>query len=406
MINKVAIINSVFDYGSTGNLARQLYEYGKNKGYETFAFFGRGDTYADKHIIRIDSKAEVYLHKILTLITGYEGIYSNRATKSLIKKLEEEKINKIILLNIHGYYLNEYKLLGYLKKFDIRTVYLSPDEYPGLGKCCFNNGCNKYKTECYNCKQVKGYPKSLFFDRSREIFQKKKKCYDGFQNLVVAGPHTNIEKFKESELLKKIKLSKLDWGIDINQYRYSLNQQLYQKYNIPQDKILILTVAKYSMKRKGVADFFFPVARNLEGTSYHFINVGYDGKLSNAEIPTNMTLIPYINNQEELTEIYSICDAYLLASTSDTMPISCLIALACETPVYCFYTSGLKYIASKDSEVVNFVKIISVDALTDSVSKVTKKTIDIRKKCREYAIKRYSNDIFNATVYRLLEENI
>ena len=52
-MEKVAVINSVYEYSSTGMLTKQLYEYGTKKGYEVFVFYGRGKTVSDSHIIRI-----------------------------------------------------------------------------------------------------------------------------------------------------------------------------------------------------------------------------------------------------------------------------------------------------------------------------------------------------------------
>ncbi|MBR6019163.1 MAG: hypothetical protein IK055_02970 [Lachnospiraceae bacterium] len=69
-MDKLAIINSVYEYSSTGALTRQLYEYGKAHGNELFVFFGRGEKSTDDHIIRIDGKLEFLMYKALTRITS------------------------------------------------------------------------------------------------------------------------------------------------------------------------------------------------------------------------------------------------------------------------------------------------------------------------------------------------
>ena len=402
-MEKVAIINSVIDYGSTGQLAHELYKYAKKNEYEAYVFYGRGKKSKDKNIIKIDYDIEVFFHKVLTLLTGYQGYFSNHATNKLIKYISKLGISKVILLNIHGYYLNEKKILNFLKQNKIKTIYVTPDEYPGLGKCCYNEGCDKYQTECYDCPQKARYPKSLFFDRSNRIFNDKKEVYDGFSSLELVGPLNNIVKFKKSALTKNIQMKELSWGIDLELYNYCFDEHIYDKYKIPKDKIIILTVAKYSSEVKGVKKYFFETAKKLENTKFHFINVGYDGNLNSEEIPKNMTLINYINDQKELTKIYSIADLYLLCSTSDTMPLSCLIALACKTPISCFYTSGLKYLVDEWSIACKFIKSIDVDSVVNVIITMHKKDKKAMIECRKVAENKYSIKCFTKKVFELLE---
>lgn len=402
-MEKVAVINSVYEYSSTGALTKQLFDFGNKHGYEAFVFYGRGEKIVDNHVIRIDSKIEFYLHKLLTLITGYQGVFSNRATDKLIKYLKEKEIRRVILLNIHGYYLNEKRLLDFLKKNNIVTVYVTPDEYAGLGKCCYNKGCEKFKSECGSCPLVKDYPKSLFFDRSKQIFKRKKESYEGFNTLTIVGPETNLIKFRESALIKDKPMKRASWGVDLDLYKYVIDDSLYEKYSIPREKVIVLTVANYSNPRKGVKEYFFEIARRLQGTDYHFINVGYDGDLKKEEIPANMTTIGYINDQSELAHIYALSDLYLLASTTDTMPISCLISFACETPVCCFYTSGLKYLADRTNPAIRYCDKVNVDALEKIIRQTGKKDSLSKVACRKLAEDEYSVEAFNRKVYEIFE---
>lgn len=405
-MSSIAIINSVLDYGSTGQLARELYKAGNSLGYDMYMFYGRGKRQSDKHIIKIDFDIEVLFHKLLSLLTGYQGYFSRHATSKLIKTLIKKNISKVILLNLHGYYLNENCLFDYLKKNHVFTIYISPDEYPGLGKCCYNLDCNNYKTECKNCPSVKQYPTSLFFDRSNTIFNDKKNNYKDYKELVLVGPLNNINKFKQSALTKNIKMKELSWGIDLGLYNYELDTDICIKYNIPNDKIIILTVAKYSAKRKGVKDYFFEVAKRMVDTNYHFINVGYDGNLTKEEMPSNMTTIGYINDQRELSKIYSLADLYLLPSTSDTMPLSCLIALACGTPICCFYTSGLKFLVPEDSLAIKYIYDINVDAIKSVLLRVNKKDKNTMLECRRVAKDRYSIETFTKKIFDIFGEEI
>ena len=116
-----------------------------------------------------------------------------------------------------------------------------------------------------------------------------------------------------------------------------------------------------------------------------------------------MTTIGYMNDVEELAHLYAMSDLYLLASTTDTMPISCLISFACETPVCCFYTSGLKYLAERDNPAIKYCDDVSVDALEEIVRFTGKKDKKSMTACRRLAEDEYSIEAFNRKVYEVLE---
>ena len=400
---RLAIINSTTDVSSsTGSLGNALFQYARSKGDTPFFLYGRGKRSSESGYFKVDLYIDILFHKAMTLLTGYQGYFSNLATCRLIRYLKKENITHAILLNLHGYYLNEAKLLRFLKQNDIATLYITPDEYAGLGKCCYSFDCEKYQSGCYACPQITIYPKSLFFDRSRQIFDRKKNCYDGFKRLSFAGPESNLDKFRYSALIKDFKMYRLDWGADTSRFYNDPDEIMYEKYSIPRNKIIILTVAKYSAKRKGVADYLFPVARALENTDYHFINVGYDGNLGADDIPGNLTTIPYISDGEELRKLYSISDAYFLPSTADTQPISCLIAMACGIPVCCFYTYGLKYLAPRDAGVVRYIDEISISAVIECIRGIKELDEGTKRKCRDFACDNYSLDSFCKRSYEAL----
>lgn len=379
----------MYPIGSTGQLAEELYKYAGSHGYEPYLFYGIGEKSEDPQIIKIEGQFERAVHKGLSILFGNQGSYSSFATKRLIQVLKEKKIKKVILLNLHGYYINEGMLLEWLKENTISVVYVTCDEYAGLGKCPYSYDCTNYQHGCGNCPRLKEYPKSLFLDRTADIVKMKEKGYEN-PKIVFAGPQVNIDKFRQSYLLKDKKLSVLDWGVDLSQYKPSENKEILAKYGIPEDKIIILSVASYSDPRKGIKDYFIPASKMLNSNTYHFINVGFNGKVEEVSSQSNLTVIPYIKDQNELCELFSAADLMVIPSLYDTQPITALISFACGTPVCCFDTSGLSYIGPRDSDITVYAEDISVKSLAEAISKTKKKTAEISMKCRKYAEERYS----------------
>lgn len=398
---KYVIINSVCKSKSTGSIAYGLHSFLKEQGHTSIVCYGRDEKFEENGLIKIDSDLEVNVHAILTRLTGLQGYFSNVATTKLLRIIRKFRPDGVFLLNIHGYYLNEYRLLNFLKKNKIRTVYIMPDEYAFLGKCCYSNDCEKYKSECSNCNYIQEYPKSLLFDQSRRIFRMKQKVYNGFDNLIFVSPEFNILKAKESTLLKNHKLQVADWGIDLEKTYYDRNSSdIKKKYNIPENKRVILAVGSFINERKGIRRFFLECAKQTKCNDLVFVNVGFDG--DERECPLNYLPIKYVNNQIELSELFSCADLFVIASTADTMPLACLISLGCGTPICCFKTSGLPFLA--DDTCAYFIEPENKEMLLAAIEKTPYKNQEIIDRCRSYALKRFSDRDFYMRLLNLAKD--
>ena len=100
------------------------------------------------------------------------------------------------------------------------------DEYAYLGKCPYSFSCNQFKKACVGkCPEQKSYPKSLFFDRSKKIFEDKKKAYQCFENIVFTGPGWVVDRAKQSALLRGKRIKTLDEPIDFESCFYPRNTE-------------------------------------------------------------------------------------------------------------------------------------------------------------------------------------
>ena len=392
---KISIVNSVYQMGSTGNMAKTLTDFFEGQGHDVCAFYGRKGNSSDRRTIKVDSAFEVGFHMAASLLTGLQGHYSKKATAKLIGKLGEFSPDIVILLNVHGYYLNENSLFEYLGDADIPVLNIMPDEYPFLGKCCFSFDCTKYETKCFSCPQTRMYPLSLFLDRSTKIFEEKRVRYSRCKRLAFAGPQYSLEKARRSALLSDQKLYCLDWGIDVeDQYKPISMKQARQALGLPLDQRIFLTIGSFSDRRKGIKEYYYPCAQALNDMDALFVHVGYTEKKTG--LPENYLALPYISNQDELVKYYCAADCVVLPSLQDTMPYAALIALACGVPICCFNTSGMAYLA--DQTCCYYVEEISVAALQEQLALIPARDTEKSKVCRNYAERRYSSYRFCSTV--------
>lgn len=398
-MRNIAVINSCND-GSIGKIARKLHNFLLNHGYNSTFYFARWEEIGDKNAVKFETNFEVKLHGVLCRLTGIEGVYSNFATNRLIRMLDKQDLDAVYVVNLHGYYLNEAKLLKYIGKRNLPLVYIMGDEYPAWGKCGYQTDCNHYLDECRKCPHYKDYPNSWFFDRAHDMYLKKKEAYGILKRVAFLGPEFTINQTKVSPLLEGKNLQVIDECVDVDFYRPRDTKTLRNDLNISDDKIVISCVAPMSNPRKG-CKYFVEAARQLENDDrFVFVHVGYNIS-DKSNLPSNYIPIGFLSDQEKLAQYYSLGDLFVFPSLNDTMPNACLEAMSAGTPLLCFNISGMPYMAPES--ICALVEPTNVEQLVEKIVNTKKKTKGIIDMCRNYAVERYDNKKYHQRLIEIAE---
>lgn len=200
---KVFQIN-IFGNLSTGKIATDIYHALKDADHDGVVAFARNEIDPSVQHIRIGNLLNVYVDGVLTRLTDRAGHYSVYATKRLIKKIETYNPDIIHLHNLHGYYINVPILFEYLKKSGKPVVWTLHDCWAFTGHCCHfvAVNCDKWKSICHDCCQLKEYPASLFRDNSRQNYIEKKKMICSMDNLHIVTVSKWLEGVVRQSFLK------------------------------------------------------------------------------------------------------------------------------------------------------------------------------------------------------------
>lgn len=125
MKKRIVQINTVCT-GSTGKIMQSIKNIAEKNGYEVYNFFGRGKAMCHR-TYKICNSLDIYLHVLKSRLFDKQGFGCKRATKKLIKKIDEIKPDIIQLHNIHGYYLNIKILFEYLKTSNAKIIWTLHD---------------------------------------------------------------------------------------------------------------------------------------------------------------------------------------------------------------------------------------------------------------------------------------
>ena len=335
---KVVQINAVCGYGSTGRICAEISEYIKND-IENYILFGNGES---KHFAakRLNSDFGVKIHGLLSRLTGKQGYFSIVHTNKIIKELEKIKPDIVHLHNMHGNYIHFNKLLNYLAKKDIATVITLHDCWFFTGKCTHYtvDKCYKWQTGCYNCPSLKKDNPSWFFDRTKKMWNDKKKHFEAIPRLGVIGTSQWVTDEAKKSFLVNAKIIKriYNW-IDTKVFN---NQNINIKNNcsIPDNKFLILLISAFWSEETKKFKDAIELSKKIDD-DMHIIMVGKG--MNDFDFPKNMTKITYVGDTEELASIYSSADVYVHLSYEDTFGKVIAEAMACGTPAIVYDSTGI-----------------------------------------------------------------
>lgn len=351
MKKKIAYINVVCN-GSTGKIVYDIAKKAETEGYETYCFFGRGNPRKDIKCIKIGNKLSVNFHALLARI-GLNGHGSYFATKKLVKNLKEINPDIIHMHNIHGYYINLKVLFKYLKKdYQGKIVWMLHDCWTFTGHCSYYSTikCNKWMECCHNCPQLKYYPKE-YIDTTKMEYLFKKNLFNGLNSMTLITPSYWLENEAKKSFLKSYPIKTIHNGIDFDIFKPIIDNDIYEKYNIPKNKKILLGVANIWEDRKGL-NIFLELSKIIKDDEI-IVLVGLSNKqLQN--LPKNIIGITRTDNQEELVKLYSIATAFINPSTEETFSLVTVEAMACGAPVVvCGLTAPKELVNDKVGIVVN-----------------------------------------------------
>lgn len=379
-------LNSAANWGSVGRIAEQIGLKAIAAGWESYIIYGRRE-YADSsrnHLFLSESRLGVYEHYFEHRVLDREGLASRRATQKVVEKIKSIKPDVIQLHNIHDHWLNYEILFSYLATTDIPVVWTQHDQWAMTGHCCYNLvGCERWKTECYDCPLSKWYS----FDRSKRNFNLKKNLCAGLKSLtIVSVSEWLADNIRESHLNAR-PIEVIHNGIDINMFCPQI-ADVTAKFGIG-SKQVVLGVAAVWDARKGLKDFY-ALSRMLPADEYEIVIVGKvdSAEKKDVEGGCKITFVERTQNVLDLAQLYSAARVFANPTYQDNYPTTNLEAMACGTPVVTYRTGGSPEAVDENTGLV--IDQGAVEALKDAVIELSGK--DMREACRRRAEEFFDKD--------------
>jgi len=395
---KVLLINSVCKNGSTGKITYDLFSRLRADGQEAAICYGRGQLIDEDGICKTGCDWETKLHALLSRLTGFSGCFSYFSTKKLLHFIDSYKPDVVHIHELHGYYANIFSVMAFLKKNRIPVVWTFHCEYMYTGKCGVAYDCERWKGNCGNCPDLKGYPRSLFFDFTFKMLSWKRRAFSGLDNLVITAPSKWLADRVAQSFLGDKKIKIISNGINTDIFYPRDASCLRMELGISDEKIILGIAPRLMSEEKG-GKHIVELAKTMHDDRAVFLLIGVDDL--SIKVPDNIRLIAPIKDQNLLAKYYSMADVFVLCSKGETFSLTCAEALCCGTPVAGFRSGAPETVFV--SSYAAFVDYGDNDALFKAVSK----QLPLKKNAAEisnYGIMNFSGQVMYDEMYALYKQ--
>jgi glycosyltransferase involved in cell wall biosynthesis len=219
------------------------------------------------------------------------------------------------------------------------VVWTLHDMNPFTGGCHFANGCRRFVDGCGQCPQL---PEPSMDDFSHEFHAIKKASLRSVRLHVVTASRWLGEMAKQSPVFESVEsFHCIPYGLPIDQCQPIERDAAREKLGIGKTQFVFAFGAlDLDNRRKGMHELFEAMRRLGRRDDVIGLALG-DGQMDLSDIGFEVRSLGSIPTLKQRIEIYSACNAFVLPSTEDNLPLTGLEALASGAPIIGFDIGGI-----------------------------------------------------------------
>ena len=239
---------------------------------------------------------------------------------------------------VHLHWISGLVSMKSLRRIDKPVVWTLRDMWPLTGGCHYSLACDRYKVGCGRCPLLGSGSRN---DLSRFVFERKRASLPA-QLQVVGISEWLSERARESPVFAGRTVRTISNNVSTRVFFPIDKQAARQNFALGESARIVLVGAQtLSPAYKGF-DLFVSALAVLDVRALHFLFFGAVSKAALNRLGINYTSLGFIADEAELREVYSAADVFVAPSRSEAFGKTLAEAMACQTPVVCFDTSGPK----------------------------------------------------------------
>lgn len=223
------------------------------------------------------------------------------------------------------------------------VVWTMHDMWPATAICHHAHECENYQSGCEKCPFLR-FPSR--HDLAHRVWKRKTQLFQNRQVQFVAVSRWLAEKAKQSQIIGNQVITTIPNSLTLSKFPLLDRQQCREKLKISASHVLVFGAARIDDPIKGFN--FLTDALNIvvergkiPRNDLHLLLFGgfRDPKMLE-KLPVSHTYFHYIDNEKQLSEIYSAADAVVSSSRYETFGQTLIEAQACGCVSVSFNGSG------------------------------------------------------------------
>lgn len=342
---KILIVNTSDINGGAARAAYRLHQslLMKNIDSQMLVMNKSSDDFT---VLNTTSKAQKVINKLKPILdTAPVKFYKNKSATLfspawIFSKNIIEEINTLKPDVVHLHWINAGMLrIEDLAKINAPIIWSLHDMWAFTGGCHYDEECNRYKSQCGECKVLSSNKKS---DLSYRVFKRKKKSYSKISDLTVVGLSQWLQQCAEqSPLFIGRKVVNLPNSIDTSQFKPFDKNKSRELWNLPMDKKLVLfgAMGATSDPRKGFNELS-EAFKNIARDDIEFVVFGASTPIKPPDLGCKTHYLGSLSDDVSLVTLYSSVDVMVAPSLQENLSNTIMESLACSTPVVAFDIGG------------------------------------------------------------------
>lgn len=346
MTHTILQLHTTYSRGGAARVAQHLFMHPTPTYPQRFAY-GRGKPEPHPGTYHFGHALEHGLHAALVRLIGLEGHGSPFSTRRLIQYILNENISLVHIHNLHGYYVDFFKLFVFLRTQGIPLVWTLHDEWAITSLKGYSHDCSHCLLGYGTCTNPYPYPKSYFPLLTPYMHHRKHTVFGEYPvgKLILTCPSQWLQKRLQRSYLGHYPIQVIPNGVDTTCFTPAKNKsQERKKHGLPQDKKIILFSAANLQDTSKGSTLIPLIAQKLAHQPYLFLGIG-DGNLP---VAPNIQTTGYIHDRHHLAGLMGTADIFCFLSSLETFSLATAEALACGVPVVGFDLPVIREMVTPD----------------------------------------------------------
>ena len=389
---KVLQINAVYGFKSTGIIVNDIENYLINNGHTAYVAYQTAVNPPNKSY-KIGNTPDYKFHAVYSRVFGKQAYASKLATKRLISYIKSISPDIVHFHNLHSNYINLNMLCDYLAMSKIPVVITMHDCWFFTGKCTHYAAvkCDKWQTTCGDCPQNKNEQSSLFFDCTQKVLKDKTEHLNKLHKLTLVGCSKWIANEARKSLITNADIKVAYNGVDTSVFTPHENN-FKERYNLKKGFTILGFANKWCLDINKDATKKI-IQQNMDAD---IVIVGCTKEQEVMfESYKNVTCIGYVNDRQELADIYASSDVFVNLTHADTLPTVNMESICCGTPVITYNCCGSPELVDSDSGYV--VEENDIESLLLKIKQIKENPLhfDVKEKQKKFDKNTCYNEYLN-----------